>query len=98
MAELGVVFDKAVEHVVKICESTLDDVEKSQSGLMAALQELENRLVRIAEVNEKLNDNRMAEACQNIMIYKAKIERVKNRLAELKKRIAAIETKIMTKT
>lgn len=98
MAELGVVFDKAVEHIVNICESTLDDVEKSQNGLMAALQELESRLARIAEVNEKLNDNRMAEACQNIVIYKAKIERVKGRLGDLKKRIAAIETKIVIKS
>ena len=97
MAELEVVFNKAVEHVVKICEGTLEEVEKSQTGLMSALQDLEARLKRIAEVNEKLNDNRMAEACQNIMIYKAKIERVKGRLGELKKRIAGIETKIMLK-
>jgi prefoldin subunit 5 len=97
MSDLSPAFNKAVDHVVKICEDTLGNLEKSQNKLVEHLQELENRLVRIAGISEKLSDNRMTEACQSILIYKSKVERIKTRISALKRRIAAVETKIMIK-
>ena len=98
MSELSPAFDKAVDHVVKICEETLGNLEGSQGKLMKHLQDLEGRLGRIAGIGERLSDNRMTEACQSILIYKAKVERIKNRISALKQRIAGIETRIMIKS
>lgn len=98
MSELSPAFDKAVDHVVRICEETLGKLEGSQDKLMKHLQDLESRLVKIAGISERLNDNRMTEACQSILIYKAKVERIKNRISGLKQRIAGIETRIMMKS
>jgi prefoldin subunit 5 len=91
------VFNKAIEHVVDICDKSIASVEKSQDELMLGLGELEKRLKSVAELNERMNDNKMTEACQNIQIYKAKVERIKTRLSHLKKRIGIIENKVANK-
>ena len=97
MVEIKNVFNKAIEHVVDICTTTLDNVENSQNNLLVALEELERRLNSIGQLNQRLNYKEMSEACQSIEVYKFKIERVKNRLALLKKKISNIEAQVYNK-
>ena len=76
MVEIKNVFNKAIEHVVDICTTTLDS---------------------IGQLNQRLNYKELSEACQSIEVYKFKIERVKNRLALLKKKISNIESQVYNK-
>lgn len=94
MVEIKQVFNKAIEHVVTICGSTLSSVESSQANLISGLEELERRLESINKLHERLNNNKISEAYQSIEVYKAKIERIKNRISNLKRRITNIENKV----
>jgi prefoldin subunit 5 len=97
MVEIKNIFNRAIEHVVDICDKSITNVEKSQNSLMLSLSELESRLKAIADLNDRMSDSKMTEACQSIQIYKSKIDRIKTRLLHLKKRLSLIESKLASK-
>mmetsp|Transcript_9875 Transcript_9875/g.19579 ORF Transcript_9875/g.19579 Transcript_9875/m.19579 type:complete len:95 (-) Transcript_9875:544-828(-) len=91
--ELSETFSLALAEVLKRCEESTDQLFNSQSRFENTLSALADKVDYLKVLSGKADDAAIARASQQLTQYRAKMKDMKARIAEIKKRVLALEAK-----